>query len=294
MADERLLLGFSGWEDRFRLGFAEEIEVSDVERVVLLGFRSYEEWTQSCRKQIKDRCKQRGIIYNELTLAGVDEPASNWFVIMDGLVRWVANVRYVTVDISCMPREIAWYVFWFLERCNVGVTYVYRSPQRYGEGWLSRYPRTPRLVYKLSGIARPAIRTALVATVGFDLQRIKRIINWCEPSRVLIGVQVTSHFSRNDQEMKESRRVLKKEYEGEFFELDAFSADRGAAEIEKALATIGSSYNIVMASLGPKLTAVTLYRIQRAREGTGLVYAPSGQYSRQYSIGIGKRFEGIL
>ena len=66
-----------------------------------------------------------------------------------------------------------------------------------------------------------------MATVGFDLQRIKRIINWCEPSRVLIGVQVTSHFSRNDQEMKESRRVLKKEYEGEFFELDAFSADRG-------------------------------------------------------------------
>jgi hypothetical protein len=294
MRDDTLLLSFSSWEDRFRLGFSKELETPHVAKALVLSFSDQIDRTQANRAVAATVCKQHDVTYDELNLDGIDEAARNWQSIWEKVDDLIDDCLRVTVDISCMPREIAWYTFWMLEDKNVEVRYIYFSPERYSDGWLSREPLTPRLVYKLSGVARPSARTALVVTAGFDLQRIKRIVNWCEPSRLMVGVQRLSRFARNQSVMEESRTVLSKEYDCEFFELDAYSADRGSGAIRGALDRIGSSYNVLMASLGPKLTAVSLYRIQRARAEHGLVYAPANQYSPDYSTGLGQRFEGSL
>ena len=192
-----------------------------------------------------------------------------------------------------MPREIIWYMLWMIEQNNVIARYVYHSPREYGDDWLSRDPRAPRLVYKLSGIASPSAKTVLIVTAGYDLQRVKRLLNWYEPNKSMIGVQSESKFRRNDEAMAEYN-ILEKEYDCEIFELDAFSDDFGMEVIKEKLEGIDPSYNIIMGSLGPKLTAITLYKIQRQKQEIGLVYAPSNQFNENYSTGIGRCSEGTM
>ncbi len=60
------------------------------------------------------------------------------------------------------------------------------------------------------------------------------------------------------------------------------------------LNALDSAYNVIMSSLGPKLTAITLYKLHRENEARGLVYAPSNEFSLEYSSGIGPCFEGTL
>jgi hypothetical protein len=53
-----------------------------------------------------------------------------------------------------MPRENIWTLFfWLLDMQKARTQYVYHRALGYGD-WLSRDPQRPRLVYKLSGLAR--------------------------------------------------------------------------------------------------------------------------------------------
>ena len=287
------LITFASWEDRFRIGFDRNLKKAGVRKALVFYFASYADRTEENRQMVDEACKAKNIKYIPLEL-DIDRPANNWLTVLDSIEDFIADCQGILIDISTMPREIIWYVLWLVEQSSIVVQYVYHSPQDYGDDWLSRDPRPPRLVYKLSGIALPSAKTALLVTVGFDLQRVKRLINWYEPNKLMIGIQVTSLFERNDTTMMEYRETLEKEYDCKIFELDAFADDQGMTEIQEVLEPLDSSYNIIMSSLGPKLTAITLYQLQRQNDRIGLVYAPSNQYNPDYSSGIGKCFEGTI
>ena len=297
MKRDSLLVSFASWEDRFRLGFNRNLKTGGVGKALIFYFESYATRTQDNRDAVQKVCEEHRTTYVPLGLEA-DHPAANWQKIIKTIDSTIQNSQEVMIDISTMPREVIWYVLWLLEQKSIAARYVYYRPGSYGDGWLSREPRSPRLVYKLSGIAMPAAKTALLATVGFDLQRVKRLISWCEPARIMIGVQVESQFRRNNETMKDYREALQKEYDKEYdceiFELDAYAEDRGMKAIQDAVGRLDSSYNVIMSSLGPKLTAVTLFKLQRQRLERGLVYAPSNQFNEDYSKGIGQCFEGVL
>ena len=296
MSDD-LLITFASWEDRFRLGFDRDLANVEVRKALVFYFRTYAERTQENRDSVQAVCEGKNIEYMAECL-DVERPAENWRTVLKAVEEAIQDRQSVLVDISTMPREIIWYVLWQIEQSSMAGRYVYYSPENYGSDWLSRNPQSPRLVYKLSGFASPAAKTALLVTVGFDLQRVKRLISWYEPAKLLIGFQGTSQFERNNTMMEDYRKTLEKEYKKECdcdtFELDAFAEDRGMGVIQEKLEEVDSSYNVIMSSLGPKLTAITLYKLQRQKQERGLVYAPSNQFSQEYSRGIGPRFEGIL
>lgn len=296
MKNSDSLITFASWEDRFRIGFKRNLKKAGFRKALVFYFDSYADRTQVNRQKVAKVCEAERIEYIEEKL-DIDKPSDNWRIVLDSIEEYIVNCQSILIDISTMPREIIWYVLWLVGQSPIVARYVYHSPKNYGDDWLSRDPRSPRLVYKLSGIALPSDKTALIVTVGFDLQRVKRLINWYEPNKLIIGIQITSQFKRNDPTMMEYRETLKKEYDCEIFELDAFADDHGMAEIQKALKPIydsDTSYNIIMSSLGPKLTAITLYKLQQENNKIGLVYAPSNQYNPDYSIGIGECFEGTV
>ena len=187
---------------------------------------------------------------------------------------------------------------WKVKQGGLNLRYVYHSPKTYGKDWLSRNPQAPRLVYKLSGLSGASLRTALLVTVGFDFQRVKRLVNWFEPAKLVVGFQSRSQFARNDVLMAEYRAQLEREYvkecDCESFELDAFGEDSGLDAIRRKLEELDARFNVIMGSLGPKLTAVSLFKLQRARQERGLVYAPASQFSSEYSFGIGKQYRGTV
>ena len=297
MMSDDLLITFASWENRFKLGFERDIEKNKTRKVLIFHFTSYEKWTQENRGTVKIKCEKNKIEYISKCL-DVNKPAENWRMVLESVEDAIQDRQGVLVDISTMPREIIWYVLRQIEQSSTVGRYVYHSPKNYGSDWLSRNPQSPRLVYKLSGIASPSAKTALLVTVGFDLQRVRRLINWYEPAKLLIGIQSKSPFARNNTTMPDYRNTLEKEYKNECdcetFELDAFANDRGMGVIQEKLKKLDSTYNVIMSSLGPKLTAITLYKLQREKEKRGLVYAPSNEFSPEYSSGIGPSFNGTL
>ena len=300
MKSSELLITFASWEDRFRLGFNRNIETVRARRVLMFYFASYADRTRENRRSISIACKAKAIDHTSVKL-DIDDPASNWRNATRAIKKAAENCHAIIVDISTMPREIIWYVLWIAEHNQITTQYVYHSPKKYGSKWLSREPRSPRLVFKLSGIALPSARTMLVVIAGFDLQRVKRLINWYEPGRLMIGIQKTSMFEQNARwmsEYREYREILRKEYDCQVFKLDAFSEDRGMTDIKDSVPEVEQhhhgSHNLLMSSLGPKLTAVTLYRLQRNNEHIGLVYAPANEYNQEYSCGIGECYNGAV
>ena len=292
MSDD-LLITFASWEDRFKLGSDRNLENIGARKVLVFYFGSYSEWTKENRDAVEKVCKKKDIEYVSKCL-DVNKPAENWQVVLESVEGAIKGQQGVLVDISTMPREIIWYVFWQIEQSSITGQYVYYSPQSYGRDWLSRDPQPPRLVYKLSGLASPSAKTALLVAVGFDFQRVKRLINWYEPAKLMIGIQSESQFERNNTMMEDYRGTLQKEYDCEMFDLNAFAEDRGMGAIQEKLEQLDSPYNVIMSSLGPKLTAITLYKLQRQKQERGLVYAPSNQFNQEYSSGIGQCFKGTL
>ena len=289
-----LLITFASWEDRFRLGTDRNLKKFETQKTLVFYFNSYSERTEENRNTVEEICKGKDIEYVSKRL-DVNKPAENWSSLLESVDDAIQDKERVLVDISTMPREIIWYVLWQIEQSSATRRYIYYSPESYGHDWLSRDPQPPRLVYKLSGIASPAAKTALLVAVGFDWQRVKRLINWYEPAKLMIGLQSKSQFEQNNTKKEEYRDILEKENDGcEIFDLDAFAEDRGMGTIQEKLDKVDSSYNVIMSSLGPKLTAISLYKLQRQRQERGLVYAPSNQFSHEYSSGIGECFEGNL
>ena len=176
-----LLVAFGSWEDRFAVGFRRDLERVGMRRALVLYFGEYENRTEANRKEVQRTCDGEEVecVWCRLN---VTEPARNWQAVAESVGAAVGSCSRVVVDISTMPREVIWYVLWLLEQETVDVSYVYHSPENYGKEWLSRDPRAPRLVYKLSGMSLPAKKTALLVTAGFDLQRAVRLIEWCEPA----------------------------------------------------------------------------------------------------------------
>ncbi|MDE0105244.1 MAG: hypothetical protein OXN89_22945 [Bryobacterales bacterium] len=169
-------------------------------------------------------------------------------------------------------------------------------PRSYG-AWLSRDPKTPRLALKLSGQMRFGAKTVLCVLTGFDRERTHQLIRTFDPSVVLLGVQTGSQFGnreRNSGSFGESERLRKEGYKVNCFPVDAYSDDHGFGAIAREIQTYAENENILMASLGPKLSSVALYRVQRRYLRTGLVYTPSGEYNSDYSRGIGKTITGEM
>ena len=146
------------------------------------------------------------------------------------------------------------------------------------------------MVFKLSGVADPSRPTALLATAGYDIQRVWRLVHWCEPDRLMVGVQEGGRFERNKDVMRSAEKEFVKERGWDVFRLNAFERGFGEVEISKQLEGIASTHNVILASMGPKLTALSLYRIQQRCENVGLVYASAGQYNEAYSKGIGELY----
>ena len=294
MMSRNLLISFASWEDRFRLGFNLDVENTMFAKSLVFCFEDYKRRTIANRRSVRNLCREKSISYREETLDG-DNPSYNWSVVVSAVQKGIVDCESVLINISTMPREIIWHVFRVLdESCIFEVRYVYYGPEKYSTRWLSRDPRTPRLVYKLSGLASPGIKTALIVTAGFDPQRAIRLRDWCEPSKMMIGIQTGSRFNENQPRMDAFRKMFAKMSDCTIFELNSYADDHGVAEIQCALRDIGDSHNVIMGSLGPKLTAVALYRIQKSNPQYALVYAPSRQFSKEYSSGIGKSFVGIL
>lgn len=288
-----ILITFASWEERFALGFEKNLATYKPREVLLYYLDGYADWTDAAREAAAAECKTANMRFTQLKLS-VDDAAQNWKSIGKTIDATVGQESRVAVDMTTMPREYIWMILWFLDRDARNVSYVYHCAQQHAGDWLSRDPQRPRLVFKMSGTARLGAKTLLVVLAGFDPERTAQLMGFFEPTVTLLGLQETSPDPDNERRMKEHAERFGSDASVELFKLDAYGKDHGQTAIETILASRRDTHNVVMSSLGPKPTAIALYRIQRANRDYALAYAPSNEFNREYSSGIGESVAGDL
>jgi len=287
-----LLIAFASWEDRFVEGVLQDLNEIDCPQLLVFYFSDYCDRTESGRNTIQKECSKRSICYEEVSLdsTGIE----NNLRCLDAAIRKVDDTLPIVIDISTMPREIIWHIFWLCEFRKGPSLYRYYSPEKYSENWLSRNPSRPRLVHKLSGVASPQLKTVLLLAVGYDFQRVSQLISFFEPSKSLLALQADSPFPGNEPSMGRYVNDLRGGEQIKTFPIDAYDAEHGYSAVEQQLEGVVEENNVIIGSLGPKLTAVSLYRIRQKWPQISLVYAPAKEFNRDYSHGIGRLYEGTV
>lgn len=289
-----MLIAFASWEDRCREGICREFDNGELGPVVLFYYDDYSERTVDVREAIDRECERRSIDFSSVMLE-LKQPAKTWLAIMKAMHISDEDSSSVTLNISTMPRNIIWSCLWSLDKAGIQPKYSYDRPVRYSDDWLSRDPCLPRLMFKMSGIFTLGRKTALLLLSGYDVEKVEYLIRVFEPSQTLIGFQSQGQADdQNDEHVAKVKERLASLNSVNFFEVDAYSEDCGQEAVADAIETLGEEYNIIASSLGPKLSAIALYRLQSINENVGLAYSTSKEYNPDYSFGLADKVSGVV
>ncbi len=292
MSNSRRLVTFASWEDRFVLGTEQILSSQEISGLDIFYLDQFVKRTEVAREKVRATAQRRGIDLKSWQCFS-NSPSSTWTT---AAIPWFEKLEEddrVLVDLSTMPREIIWQLFWLLRRKNCAIDYVYHRPSGYGD-WLSRDPGRPRLTYKMSGLSRLGNRTALVVTAGYDTDRVKHLIQMFEPTVTFLALQKDSIDPKNPQFMDAYRSDFQSKSNVRTFEIDAYEGDFGERVIEDQIRGVSSSHNVICTSMGPKLSSIALFRLHWKNESIGLVYLPANEYNQDYSYGIGEAIFGTV
>lgn len=278
------LIAVLGWEERFYEGVLRNFDRFSCQVLYLIIFKEYEPYSLENLKKIEKKCSEKKIKLYKMEFI-YQKSANNWrnleSLVDDNLI----NTNNILLDISTMPRETVWGLLFFLRRRSINIHYIYYMPLNYGD-WLCKEPDKPRLLYKHSGIAEFGFPTALMILTGFDYDRTSQLVRFYEPALTVLGLQKGYQFDNHNRNIKESHEAECKGCEMENFEIDFYSGDFGLSVLNQEISKLKDKYNIIVASLGPKISSISLYRIFIEHPEIALTYVPTKEYNTSYSTGI--------
>lgn len=281
----------SSWEERHPLGIERIIRKISPSKILSFYLESFSAMTFKNRQHVANNCKKGGIEYEEISLIN---RAQYWKKIQSSLNDECQKTDQIYIDISTMPREIIWIIFSFLGNKINAINYVYNEPLEYNDDWLCRNHSKPRLVFKLSGIYDLTKPTSLISLSGYDIERVKHIIQFFEPQFIKIGIQIGNQFQNKQRNYDLHKNMSMNSLDIETFEMDAYGNDHGGRVIEEKIQELVTKSNIIICSLGPKLSAISLFRLHQKYPQIALSYIPSKEYNPSYSIGIKGFHEGVV
>ena len=144
---------------------------------------------------------------------------------------------------------------------------------------------------KHSGIYDLGKETTLIMITGFDEERTKYLLYKFEPKKVYLLVQSGQQYDNLDRNNVMIHTNICREFglkEEDIISnhINAYSDDLGYNAINNAInAEIDS--NIILASFGPKPSAVAAYRCYMQHPEIALCYLPCNEYNPKYCQGIG-------
>lgn len=287
----KCVVSVASWEDRFLEGSKKLLAVITPDLFVMSYCSEYAELSKRNRDNIEIFCQENNIKFIDTPLSFKD-PVASWLSTKKLLFSTLSEGQKVTIDISTMPRETIWTTLAFLEVLKCKISYIYCKPLQYNKDWLSQEPDNPRIVFKLGGVSKLGSPTVLVILSGYDTDRINQLINFFDPELTLIGFQAGSQMDNQEKNVKKCQSKFGKLNNVKLFELDAYSPDHGYEKIHEQISPYIEDNNIVLSSLGPKLSAIALYRLHKTYPDVALAYAPSKRFNPEYSYGLGESFVG--
>ena len=281
--NERILLAPAGWEVRYEEGVYVDLVEFKPSKILVPFSRGYSSRTLPLRTRIQAKAKSLNIQYVEIEQDYCDAVTlyKTLSKVFDDHLVTATHVRF---NATTTPRDLIWYALHLLSVRKIHTEFSYFKPLKYSDDYLSRDAKAPRLVLKRSGIAYPDQPTCVLALSGFDDERLSQLKQRYEPKTMLIGYQSGNQLDN----AKRNSSVRLEPSEGEkCFEFNCYDVtDKSLDILCTELSKLNEPHNVIAASLGPKPSALTLFKLTQVMPEVGLVYIPAGDYSEDYSIGI--------
>jgi len=285
------LITVLGWEERFIKGLEETIDKFLIKKIILIRFGDY---------LFMDNMQNNINRINELQLnhhfaieyidLNYNDSVENWNV-LESFFCDIENTRKFLLNISTVPRETIWTLFFFLKKYVANVEYIYFKPRNYCKDWLTKNHKSPRLLFKHSGIFDLNKDLVLFVIAGFDNTRLDQIIEFYEPSKVVIfyqeGEQFNNHDRNKDFECYKNRGV---EF-CEIFSINTYNVEEATDVLLKKYDEYRDKHNVIIDSQGPKISALSVYNVYLKTDNKiGLAYVAAKDFNLNYSSGIDNHF----
>lgn len=273
-----ILIIFPSWEERSILGFQRDIEkYPNLNKVFLFRFEqsAHPNKTDKNISDIQNICSSKNISYENRTIP--NNEVEKWRTIED-FAKNLDNNANIRIDITTMPRSIIWTLFFFFRQKHKQITVVYHKPQEYSKEWLSKDPGIPQLLFKHSGIIEFGKPTTLFVLAGFDEERVIQLVNFYEPNSVIVG------------ECNQRKKCNYGHVNPKIINMDEYNEVWGYDIIENEIKNILDTSNLIVASLGPKTGAISVYQCFMKYPQIALAYVPCKEFNIDYCSGIGKQF----
>lgn len=280
--NKNFLLAPAGWEDRYYKGTIIDIDEFNPSKIWVPYSNEYLERTKPFRDRIQKIAEKRNIEYVE-SAHDYHDSISLYKSLLLEFQKQLTSESIVRFHATTTPRDMIWYLLHFLSEIKISTEFSYFRPIKYGN-YLSRDAKSPNLVLKRSGIAYPDLPTCILVLSGYDEERLSQLKQRYEPKLMLVGHQV------GDQLENKLRNVFGVEEPTDsdmFFDFNCFdTSDESVQVLCEKIDSLSQSHNILAASLGPKPSALILFKLTESRPEVGLVYIAANDYSIEYSSGI--------
>lgn len=275
-----------GWEQRFLSGTNDILKNNKINNVYLICFKDYLHMNNMNEnlKAIEELMKEKNIELNILELE-YEDSISNWKK-LDAFFN-SNNLQEVIINITTFPRETIWTFLFFLRMSVPSITYIYYKPESYdkSEGGLTKNHKSPRLLFKHSGVFDIDKKLVIFIITGFDHNRTDLLIEYYEPSKIVYLSQKGEQF----ENMKRNCGICPKTA-FENIAIDNVAID--SYDIEESFKILcelidnHTDYNIIITSQGPKTSAISTYLAYLNNNNIALAYVPAREFSGEYSFGF--------
>jgi len=269
------LIIFPSWEERSTLGFQKDIEAyPNLNKVFLFRFEKSAHTNETDKSifEIEKICLSKSIISEKLSIPNTE--VEKWRTLEAFAQNLDINTN-ICIDITTMPRSIIWTLFFFFKQKFQQITVLYHKPNEYSKEWLSKDPDVPQLLFKHSGIIEFDKPTTFFVLAGFDEDRVIQLVNYYEPQNLIIG-------ECNPQKPFEYGVI-----NPEKIDINQYNDEWGYDVIEEKITNILKTSNLIIASLGPKTGAISVYQCFMNHPEIALAYVPCKEFNIDYSKGIG-------
>lgn len=284
-----------GWEERFLSGTKQILEDYKINNVYLICFNDYMHMNNMKEnlKAIIDLMEEKKIQFNTIELK-YEDSISNW----KNLSIFFNSHKFqdVIINISTFPRETIWTLLFFMRFRVPCVKYIYYKPESYdnSETGLTKNHKSPRLLFKHSGIFDVDKKLVIFIITGFDRKRTDLIIEYYEPSKVVYISQKGEQFENMKRNCGISPETA---YENTIIEniaIDCYYINESHKTLNE-LINNHSDFNIIITSQGPKTSAISTYLAYLDNNNIALAYVPAKEFSGEYSFGFNnKSINGII
>lgn len=273
----------ASWEERFPAGSERSLGLGGVARVLVAVSERYAGETRSNRERVRRACVHAGVAHEERLFDFESQIEAYRQVAEIAAQLGAAPARSVIIDVSTMPRSIAWLLLGALRASHKQVTVRYSRALEYDD-WQTSEEGDPKLIINRSGIMYPDLPTCLVMLCGPEISRAEKLCYRFEPKKALILRDPLAGNFGTVKQLPDEYRDGTSEVVFDNKDVD----DENVCRLAQAIEPYRGDHNIVAASLGPKLGAILLFKLSEMYEGVGLSYVTSGRHNLSATRGLGE------